>query len=410
MPGSVDECVRLGLTRIDRSHQPADRVSRTLLRAHPHLDNPARARVSRGLHGVRCHHRALSWLLTQAGLPHEPRLYWAAYRVHVLAEDPDEVAHQLGLPGLAPGLRAMRTPTWPKDPVLRLATQRSLPTWIAKSWSQRYGETEAHGLAEALNQAGPLTLRCDPLRLGRPALAQRLADEGVPTRPGRWSKHALHCEGRLDIRAHPLWLSGDFEVQDEGSQLIAQAVQAQPGERVLDLCAGSGGKTLALAASMRDRGQLFASDVEADRLADLRHRVRRRNLNCVQALQLGAQALPKDLDRVLVDAPCSGTGTWRRGPDRRWHVLEAETCRLAALQLELLLQAASHLKPAGRLVYATCSLLPQENEQVVEAFMRARPDFVPVPCLPEVFGSQTQVVLRPDLHGTDGFFIAAFGA
>ncbi len=404
----VDACVARGLTQIDRTHQPADRVSKALLRRHPQLDNAGRARVSRALHGVQCHRRALTWLLTQAGLPHSPMLLWLAYRVHVLGEAATEMCESLEVPGLQPGLQGMLSPRWPSQPVLRLATQRSLPIWIARAWLEQYGRDDADALAAALNEAGPVTLRAAPISAGPQALSRYLMDISVPSRPGRWAPQALHTLKRFDIRGNAAWLAGHFEVQDEGSQLIAAAVQAQPGQVVIDLCAGSGGKTLALASDMRDQGTLHACDISKDRLGDLRGRVRRRELSSVQVHLLPHSAPDGGADRVLVDAPCSATGTWRRGPDRRWHTLAAEIPQLAALQLRLLGQGADLVGQGGRLVYATCSLLAQENQEVARRFLKARPEWRAVPCLPQVFGDETQVELRPDIHGTDGFFIAAF--
>jgi 16S rRNA (cytosine967-C5)-methyltransferase len=357
---------------------------------------------------VRCHQRALEWLLTQAGLPHTPAMLWAAYQVHVLELAPTGVGQGLGLPGIIGPLKSLQSPKWPADPLQRLAVRYSLPTWIAREWIARFDERPASELADALNHAGPITLRAAPSVGGRDVLAQVLADSQVPTRPGRWCKDALHCEVRPDIRGSDAWRRGDFEVQDEGSQLIAVAVGAQPGETIVDLCAGSGGKTLAIAAATQDLGIIHACDIDKARLSDLRGRVTRRALVSVRIHQMPEAMPPTGADRVLVDAPCSAVGTWRRGPDRRWRILEAESPAYAALQLKLLIQGAGLLRPGGRLVYATCSLLWQENQAVAAEFLRTHPDFMPAPSLPEVFGNDSQVELRPDLHGTDGFFIAAF--
>ncbi len=396
----------LGLQRIAAKQSSVDRVSKALLRSRPDLDNHARKTISRGLHGVRCHQRALTWLLTQSGLPHTPALLWAAYQVHVLKVAPETVG--LGREGIIEPLRSMQTPVWPHDPLQRLAVQYSLPTWIARQWLARFGEGSAAELADAFNHAGPITLRAAPAVGGRDALAEYMTDNQVPTRPGRWCQDALHCEVRPDIRGSDAWRRGDFEVQDEGSQLIAVALNAQPGDKIVDLCAGSGGKTLAIAAATQDQGEIHACDIDKARLADLRGRITRRAIVSVRIHQMPNSMPPGGVDRVLVDAPCSAVGTWRRGPDRRWRILEAEIPAYAALQLKLLHQGAQLLRPGGRLVYATCSLLWQENQEVVQEFLTARPTFRPVPCLPEVFGDKSQLELRPDIHGTDGFFIAAF--
>lgn len=406
---ALDALVIEGLERIARTRRPADRVSKALLRAHPELDGPGRARVSRGLFGVRCHARRLEHQLTQVGLPLTATFAWAAYRVTVLHEPPAEVAADLEQPGIVGPLARLDAAPWPEDPVARLAVQRSLPTWIARRWASRYGLEAADALAVALSEPGPITLRAARRRGGRGALARALAADGVKTRPGRLAEEALSAE-RFDIRGHPAFVAGDFEVQDEGSQLVAAAVEARPGERVLDLCAGAGGKTLALADHMDDRGELFAADVDPARLADLKGRIRQRGLRSVEILDARRRPPPKGMDLALVDAPCSALGTWRRGPDRRWHVLEAQIPAFAELQLRLLRDAAACLRPGGRLVYATCTLLEAENEAVARAFGAAEPRFEPAPVLPATFGGATEIELRPDRHGTDGFFIAAWRA
>lgn len=363
--------------------------------------------MARGIHGVRCFRARLGHRLTQVGLPHTPALLWAAYRVDVLGEPPERAAPTLGaIPGLA---RLRLDGPWPADPVARLAARRSLPTWVARTWLDHFGEAEADALAGALNVAGPITVRANRARTDRIALAAALRATGIETRPGRWSADSLHFDTRGDIRGHPAWVRGDFEVQDEGSQLIAAAVAAAPGETVLDLCAGSGGKTLALAAAMQDRGRVIATEVAEARLADLRGRVRQRALRSVTVLRLAedralGEGLPTAVDRVLVDAPCSALGTWRRGPDRRWRIPRAEADAFVPVQARLLREAAAVVRPGGRVVYATCTLRPEENQARIAA---AADGLVPAPVLPGVFDAPW-VELRPDVHGTDGFFVAAF--
>lgn len=405
---ALDRIVVDALSLIEARRATVDRVAKATLRAHPELDGPGRARVARGLHGTRCFEARLRWQLTQVGLPQTPSLRWAAYRVDVLREAARDVAEALSMPGIIGPLSRLGRVTWPTDPVARLATERSLPRWIAQAWLRRYGPTRAHRLAAALSEAGPITLRASRRHGGREALAERLASRGVRTHETPLAPDGLRALHRFDIRGDEAWTSGAFEVQDEGSQLIAAAVDARPGQTVLDLCAGSGGKTLALADHMQDEGALHAADVDEARLADLKGRTRRRNLSCVKAHVLPNAALPSGCDRVLVDAPCSALGTWRRGPDRRWHTREAEVRALAHLQSELLDQGFARLSRGGRIVYATCTLLEAENQDNARRFEARHPSLERVPCLPSQFGGAHEVELAPDHHDTDGFYIAAW--
>ena len=269
---------------------------------------------------------------------------------------------------------------WPEDPIERLCVEASLPTWIARLWFDELGFESARSLALAMNVPGPVMLRANALHITREELAERLASEGIAVEPGLLAPHSLRVKGRANLWGSRAWREGLFEVQDEGSQLIVEACGALPGERWLDLCAGSGGKTLALAAAMQNRGELVAYDVDSQRLTNLRARLARARVGCVR---IGEPADEK-FDGVLVDAPCSELGTLRRHPDARWRITPESISHLPVLQTELLERARSHLRPGGRLVYATCTLRQAENEQIAGAGR----------------------TLRPDVEGTDGFFIA----
>lgn len=362
---------------------------------------------------MRCFERRLRYLLDRLGLPAHPRHLWGAYLLEVAGADLEEGTW---LPTGAWAGRA--SVTWPNDPVERLGVVGSLPDWVAALWWPKYG-AEAEALARALNEPGPITLRVradvsEGLVAAKAALSADFEARGHTVTPGRWCATALRLSGprKPDLRGHPAWRAGGFEVQDEGSQLIAAAVGARPGETVVDLCAGSGGKTLALADAMRGRGRLVAADIHPGRLADLRGRVRARGLS-VEVVQLAPDgaapegALPQGADAVLVDAPCSALGTWRRGPDRRWRTAPEEVAALVPMQGRLLDRALGLLRPGGRLVYATCTLGTAENESVADAF-EARADVEPAPLAG--FGSRCRLELRPDRHGTDGFFMAAWTA
>lgn len=338
------------------------------------------------------------------------------------------------------GLRArLAAPLpWPLAAAERLAVERSLPRWLAELWVDELGAAAADALAAQTNLPGPLTVRAN-LRVvrGRDALAAELAAEGVVSSPARFSPWALHLWGRVNVFGSPAWRRGAFEVQDEGSQLVALAASPRPGERVVDYCAGAGGKTLALA--MGEGGAVCACDIDPQRLRDLRVRLARAGV-AAQELLLPAQrptqlslaerlspvAAPVALelagwsraaDVVLVDAPCSSLGTLRRGPDVRWRMDAASLQGFAALQRQLLAEAAMLVRPGGRLVYATCTLRRAENEEVAQSFTaKARPlGFAPLAVaallgeeLATRLGAAQTLTLRPDLHGTDGFFLAAW--
>jgi 16S rRNA (cytosine967-C5)-methyltransferase len=267
-----------------------------------------------------------------------------------------------------------------------LGITHSHPEWLVARWLDRHGFDAAEAWVRFNNATPALTLRVNTLRATVDDAVRALADMGVETERGRYAP-----EGLVVVEGNPLRHRQDglVVVQDEASQLVPLLVDAHPGERVLDLCASPGGKTLALAAAMRDEGTLVASDVRARRIDLLRDTIHTSGARSVQVLQVGtAGALPFDgaFDRVLVDAPCSGLGTIRRDPDIRWRRQEVDLRTLAARQIELLDRAAVSVRAGGRLVYATCSSEPEENEEVVDAFVAAHPEFTvvdPRPHLPE---------------------------
>ena len=308
------------------------------------------------------------------------------------------------------------------DPARRLALSRSLPDWAARRFVAHFAG-EADTVAAALGEPPPRTIRANTLRVSsRDALARELADAGIPTRPAAYAPHALHVDGDADLFATDAHARGAFEQQDEASQLGALATAPPPGGKVLDLCAGSGGKTLALAAAMQNRGAILATDVQVHRLEALRERARRAGVDNTRAMALedgplggAVLAFARIADRILVDAPCSGTGSWRRRPEGRWALVEADLAALTAAQDGLLDRAIGALQPGARVVYATCSVLPEENEQRVAAARERWPWLEPVR-LAELLGAAvaapiadatgTFLSLRPDRHGCDGFFAA----
>ena len=262
-----------------------------------------------------------------------------------------------------------------------LSTTLSHPRWLVERWLDRYGFAAAESWALFDNTPARLTLRANTLRITREALMERLGASGVETEPARFAAHALYVTKGNPLLT-PLADQGLFAVQDESSQLVAQLTAVAADERVLDACASPGGKTTAMAAAMMDRGLIVATDVRGRRVDLLRRTVAAAGAACVRVVQADvAGVLPfrTAFDCVLLDAPCSGLGTLRRDPDVRWRRSSADFARLTALQSVMLARVADAVAPAGRLLYATCSSEPEENEAIVARFLDSRNDFALAP-------------------------------
>lgn len=300
----------------------------------------------------------------------------------------------------------------------RFALRHSQPLWIAERWLNRFGPEEAAELCASCNQTPPLTVRANLLRTTRSALQERLRGEGIEAEPARHHPQALELRGFPPIERIAAFREGLFSVQDEGSMLTASALGPRPGDTVIDACAGRGGKSTHLAELMGNRGRVVACDVHEHKLRQAREAARRLGVDIIAPLVLDARRLgelmPEGADRVLVDAPCSGLGALRRRPDLRWRKRPPQLEDLRRLQLAILRGAAACVKPGGALVYATCSTEPEENQELVEAFLDGAPDFsldplwphLPVGLWKEPGVDEGWLQLLPHRHGTDGFFIA----
>jgi 16S rRNA (cytosine967-C5)-methyltransferase len=301
--------------------------------------------------------------------------------------------------------------------------RHNLPEWLATQLQAELG-AEFWPLVDSLNQGAPLDLRTNVLKSKRDEAQKALAEAGFDAKPTPYSPWGLRLNGKPQLQKSDAFMRGEVEVQDEGSQLLALLTEAKRGEMVVDFCAGAGGKTLALGAMMRNTGRLYAFDVAAHRLDALKPRLARSGLSNVYPAAISherderVKRLSGKIDRVLVDAPCSGLGTLRRNPDMKWRQSPEAVLELSAKQTAILDSAARLVKAGGRLVYATCSLLRAENEVIAQAFTAAHPDFEPVDAR-EVLERQgvTQAdelvrdgMLRlwPHRHGTDGFFAAVW--
>jgi 16S rRNA (cytosine967-C5)-methyltransferase len=296
-----------------------------------------------------------------------------------------------------------------------LSTTMSQPAWLVERQVGRYGFEAAESWARFNNGPAPLTLRVNRLRTTPEIVAADLRAHGVDVEPGRFAPDALIVREGNPL-ATPLAHEGSFFVQDEASQLVALFVDARPGERVLDACASPGGKTIAMAAAMGDRGLLVATDVRGRRVELLAHTVAASGARCVSVLRADAERpLPFQpvFDAVLLDAPCSGLGVVRRDPDIKWRRAEADLPALAARQRALLEQSADVLRPGGRLIYSTCSTEPEENDEVLDSFLRDHPEFEqrPAPPLPDavrpLVDDRQRLRTLPHRDGLDGFFAAA---
>ncbi|MCL2161162.1 MAG: RsmB/NOP family class I SAM-dependent RNA methyltransferase [Betaproteobacteria bacterium] len=297
-----------------------------------------------------------------------------------------------------------------------LAERADLPDWLCERLLATHDEAGLLALAQSLNQPAPLDLRVNVLKLGRDAALARLRDSGLDAVPCRWSPHGVRLVGKPVLQQHPLFLDGSIEVQDEGSQILGFLVQPKSGEVVVDFCAGAGGKTLQLGALMRSGGHLYALDVDGKRLARLRPRVARAGLSNVHPISIAHERdarlkrLAGKADRVLVDAPCSGLGTLRRNPDLKWRQTPAAIDEMVLRQRAILEAAAKLVRPGGCLVYATCSLLDEENDGVVDAFLADRSEFTALSAEDILVrqgiapGTGERLRLTPLAHGTDGFF------
>lgn len=302
---------------------------------------------------------------------------------------------------------------------LPLAIRESLPDWLAQRLTAL---PNGEQLIAALNTNAPLDLRVNPLKTDRETVLSLLLAGPAATldpQPTPYSPWGIRIQGRPPVQRWALFEKGEIEVQDEGSQLLAALMAPKRGEMVIDYCAGAGGKTLLLGALMRSTGRLYAFDVSAARLARAKPRFARSGLSNIVPVVIAPEGdqrvrrLRGKAHRVLIDAPCSGLGTLRRNPDLKWRQTPESVEELCALQARILKQAAACVAPGGRLVYATCSVLPEENQQQVEAFLAENPNFSLLNAA-DVLADRCKnltfetpyMVLRPDTHGTDGFFAA----
>lgn len=299
-----------------------------------------------------------------------------------------------------------------------VAVQADLPDWLYEKLAPDYDTETLLKITASLNRQAPLDLRINPMKINREEAIEQLNAAGIEASATALSPLAIRLTGKPALSKNPLFVDGSVEVQDEGSQILGLLLAPRRGEMVVDFCAGAGGKTLLLGALMRNTGRLYAMDISEKRLGKLKPRLARSGLSNVHPMRLEHERDPKlkrlvgKADRVLVDAPCSGMGTLRRNPDLKWRQNEASVLELTEKQASILAAAAKLVRPGGRLVYATCSLLRDENATIAEGFLANHPDFKLVP-VQDILKQDLQTTspmlqLMPHIHGTDGFFAAVF--
>jgi len=307
------------------------------------------------------------------------------------------------------------------DELSRIGVRHSFPNWLVARLREAYGD-ETEALCAALNQRAPLVLRANLLKNSRVELLQALTKEKVTAQPLGLGPLAVGLEQHLNAFGLQAFTDGRFEVQDVGSQILAELCAPPPRGVVVDACAGAGGKTLALGALLGNRGRITSLDVHEKRLVELRDRARRAGLTNQRSFVVDEAEPLRELgdlvgaaDRVLCDAPCSGSGALRRNPEGRWRLTSDELEALPAKQRGILEAYAPLVRVGGRLIYGTCSILPEENDAVADAFLAAHPGFVEMP-LKEILGGVraaeigdgTRLRLLPNRHDSDGFFAAVF--
>lgn len=400
---------------------PADAKLGEFFRQHRELGTKDRAWVAETAYGVLRRYRYLSAITAEDAQSHEDtRKLILAWLIKVEGKSIRELEDMLDERQKEWAVQIKSTSSEGFAP----AVMADVRDWFWDKLVEQYGETEALTICRSMFDQASLDLRVNTIKAGREeVLSRMLAENTVKDNvitPTPYSPTGIRMGARLNIGKHILFTEGKIEVQDEGSQLLSYLVAPKRGQMVADLCAGAGGKTLALGALMKNTGRLYAFDVSEKRLNNLGQRLKRSGLSNLQAQlinnenDLKLKRLNGKFDRVLVDAPCSGLGTLRRNPDLKWRQTAEDVAELNIKQSSILARAAKLCKTGGRVVYATCSLLRDENEAIAEAFLQAHPDFTLVPANQVLAQQNIQLdtgdylKLLPHLHGTDGFFAAVF--
>jgi len=404
------------LERIGASRIPMDGTIGDYMRHRRYIGAKDRADIVERTYNIVRAYARLGWWLARAGAADTPRTRMIAWLALAEGQDAARLFDGSEYGAEKPSEDEQKLADSLKGEKLDHA---DMPDAVRVECPPGYEDTlraafgnEFVGEMQAMMSGATLDLRVNTKAVTRDEAQESLKKDGVDTDVTPYAESGLRAKGKAYLSKTKAFVKGWVEIQDEGSQLIAQVCGAQPGMQVLDYCAGGGGKTLALAAAMKNKGRIVAMDTEKSRLEKARARFKRAGVSdIIEVRPLEDEKSRKWLKRqkgtfdvVLVDAPCSGSGTWRRNPDTRWRVYGPGLEELVKTQEEILDKVAKTVKPGGRLVYATCSLFPVENENQVEKFLAAHPDFTAVPA--EVPGAAPYMRLTPHRHNTDGFFAA----
>ena len=389
---------------------PADAILRRFFREHPTLGANDRSFIAEAVFGILRHKFFLECMVATA----TPRALLLSYLVKFQGTNLRELKPVISETETK-WLAEIKAVTLKSQP---LAVQAEFPAWLFEKLQNFMSETDILDLGCALQQPAPLDLRVNTIQAKRDEVLAVFSQDGIQAQATPYSPVGIRLTDKPSINRHPLFLSGKIEVQDEGSQLLGYLLAPKRGEMIVDFCAGAGGKTLLLGALMHSRGRIYAFDTSEKRLNNLKPRLKRSGLSNLHPQLITnendskVKRLSGKIDRVLIDAPCSGLGTLRRNPDLKWRQSPQSILELKQKQAAILAAAAKLLKPGGRLVYATCSLLPEENQEVVDKFLSDHRQFSLQSCA-DIFSKQKMPLdtgkflqLSPHQHGTDGFFAA----
>jgi len=421
-PAQIQAAIEL-LEQIETERRPADRMLSAYYRAHRYIGSKDKATISEIVYDVLRYKGRLMWFAEEVNMPNSPRAWVIVlqlinkhdvdelftgenYAPEVLSEEEANAQVQIS--------RLIQTNAIDDAPD---AARYDVPDWLLPQLKESLGDGFVAEM-QALQDRADLCVRANSLKTDRENLQRLLQDKDISNSATKFSPWGIIIGQKVAFNQLDLFKEGLFEVQDQGSQLIALASNVKAGDKVVDFCAGAGGKSLAMAAQMDNKGVIHACDVHTKRLENLGRRKKRAGVHNIQTHVLSSERdkwvkrQSGKMDVVLVDAPCTGTGTWRRSPDARWNLGPENLEALTALQANILISAARLVKPGGRLIYATCSLLQSENEQQVQQFLKSVDDFEPA-ILPEIQSLNLldveqgfQLRTSPAKTGMDGFFMA----
>jgi 16S rRNA (cytosine967-C5)-methyltransferase len=422
--GHTQEVLRL----IRSSERPADAVIDSFFRSHKYLGSHDRRFIAETTYGTLRHLRLCEAVVQQtmgssANSISEDNAYSLLIAAYLISIEKRNDISENSIPSTLKNsqlrhqikdiLQKFRSVEWkfPAGNVERLALQYSFQVWMVEKFVSQYGQLEAEELCQSLNLQAPLAIRVNTLKTTVDTCRQQLQEEGIDTAIVPNTPCALLLRKRVNVFSLKSFKQGLFEVQDVGSQMLPLLVDPKPTERLLDACAGAGGKTLQFAALMKNRGEIVAGDIHKHRLDELRKRSRRAGAHNIRVKEFEnltdlAEDYAAYFDKVFIDAPCTGVGTIRRNPGMKWTVTPETLKELAVKQTQIVESCAPLVKRGGRLIYATCSLFKEENEDVIEDFTTRHPEFIVKPF--QFFSLESRFVrLFPHRNGTDGFFMCS---